>query len=183
MLKGGTFLALAHTRKNDGVDGKLVYGGTSDVIEDFDAACVLVPLNPRSDRAEKLVQFQFRKRRGRNVEETYAYDDDPELTYDVRLASVRLVEEDELACHASHEQYRSDADLIDAIRTGLGSESVQKMQLVKSVAKAVNASRSAVMKVLERYTGDDPDNHHWTFTVQARGAKVYRLHPPCGSDD
>lgn len=176
VLKGGTFLALAHTRKNEGADGQLVYGGTSDIVEDFDAACLLVPLPDRTSGGEKMVQFQFRKRRGRNFEEVYAFDDDPDLTYDVRLASVRRIDEEELIDRVSSQQYRSDAELISAIEAAIQSGEVQKMALVRAVSKKTAASRASVMAVLERYTGEDIGNHLWDFTVQARGAKVFHLH-------
>ena len=176
VLKGGSFLALAHTRKNEGVDGQLVYGGTRDIVEDFDAACLLVPLPDRTSAGEKMVQFQFRKRRGRNVEEVYAFDDDPDLTYDVRLASVRQIDEEEFIERVSSQQHRSDAELISAIEAAIKSGEVQKMALVRAVSKKTAASRASVMEVLERYTGEDLGNHLWDFTVQARGAKVFHLH-------
>lgn len=182
VLKGGTFLALAHTRKNEGADGQLVYGGTSDIVEDFDAACLLVPLPERSTKSERLVQFQFRKRRGRNVEEVYAYADDPELSYDVRLASVRLVEEEELTTQVAQEQYRSDAELIGATKTLLAEGSMQKMALVKAVAKQLGTSRRVVMEVVERYTGTQRGNHLWTYKVGQRGSKNYELLPPPDGD-
>ncbi|MAW82520.1 MAG: hypothetical protein CMI63_19975 [Parvularcula sp.] len=182
VLKGGTFLALAHTRKNEGADGQLVYGGTSDVLEDFDSASVLGALPERTSKNEKLVQFQFLKRRGRNVEEVYAYDDDPELSYDVRLASVRLVDKDELATHVSRERLRSDSDIIEEIASSLAEESVQKMALVKDVAARMGTSRRAVMVVLERYTGTQTGNHLWTYEIGERGSKNYELLPPPEGD-
>ena len=182
VLKGGTFIALAHTRKNEGADGQLVYGGTSDVPEDFDAACLLVPLPERTAKNEKLVQFQFRKRRGCNSEEIYAYDDDPNLSYEVRLASVRLVDEEELATHVSQDRLRSDSDIIEEISTSLAGGSVQKMALVKDVAARMGTSRRAVMEVLERYTGTQAGNHLWTYEIGERGSKNYELLPPPEGD-
>ncbi|WP_120717348.1 AAA family ATPase [Tsuneonella amylolytica] len=176
VLKGGTFLALAHTRKNEGPDGQLVYGGTSDVVEDFDAACLLVPLEDRTDDGLKLVQFQFRKRRGRNFEEAYGYDDDPSLNYEARYASVRLVTTDEYEEQQARQRYRSDIDLIEGISAEIAGGCAKKMALVRKVGAELGASRSQVLAVLDRYTGDDPYHHRWFYSVEARGAKVYRLH-------
>jgi hypothetical protein len=39
--KGGTFVGLAHVNKKLGADGKPVYSGTSDTIDDFDCAYLL----------------------------------------------------------------------------------------------------------------------------------------------
>lgn len=173
VLKGGTFIALAHTRKNEGADGKLVYGGTSDIVEDFDAACLLVPLKERSANDEKLVQFQFRKRRGPNVDETYAYTDAAEASWSEKLASVRLVTDDEASEYGANDA--GDTQIVAAIREAIGAGKVQKMALVREVAGKVKASRRTVMACLERYTGPDSIEHHWDFDVQERGAKVYRL--------
>ena len=40
VLKGGTVIALAHTNKKPGPDGKPVYGGTSDIVDDCDCAYI-----------------------------------------------------------------------------------------------------------------------------------------------
>jgi hypothetical protein len=174
VLKGGTFFALAHTRKNVGANGDLVYGGTSDFMEDFDAACILAPSTQRSSKDEKLVQFQFQKRRGCNVDEVYAYDDNPASTYVEKFLSVRLVQDDEGEWFY-HEF--PDADVIAAIRYFIGAGSVQKMKLVRAVAMETGMSRRSAMQVLERYTGDDPERHQWFFAIKERGAKVYQVHP------
>lgn len=178
VMKGGTFIALAHTRKNVGANGEPVYGGTSDIVEDFDAACLLVPLGQRSSKNEKLVQFQFKKRRGPNVDEYYAYDDEPECSYAERFASVRLVEDDEQDRFAAAHNQRTDLQLIDSIRDCIGSGVTQKMALVRAVAAKTGVSRRAAMTVLERYTGNDPETHHWFFAIRERGAKLYSVHPP-----
>ncbi|MEO9462239.1 MAG: AAA family ATPase [Marinomonas sp.] len=179
VMKGGTFVALAHTRKNGAPDGALIYGGTSDVMEDFDAACLLVPLPERSPRGEKVVQFQFTKRRGPNDDSGYAYDDAKELSYSQRLASVRPVEPEDLDEFAAAELHRADEDIIAAIHGCLADGIQQKMAIRNDAAARCGASRRAVITVLERYTGDDPSEHHWRYSIQERGAKVYFAHEDC----
>ena len=174
VMKGGTVIALAHTRKNPSLSGKPVYGGTSDFMEDFDAACLLVAADERSPRGEKVVQFQFQKRRGPNVDEAYAYADDPALSYFERLNSVRLVDIDEMDKYAAADRQLSDADLINTTLDCIEAGVVQKMALVREVVERSNVSRRAATQVVERYSGDDPQAHHWTFAVQERGAKVFR---------
>lgn len=174
VMKGGTVIALAHTRKNPSLSGKPVYGGTSDFMEDFDAACLLVAAAERSPKGEKVVQFQFQKRRGPNVDEAYAYADDPALSYFERLNSVRLVDIDEMDKYAAADRQLSDAELINTTLDCIEAGVVQKMTLVREVVRRSNVSRRAATQVLERYTGDDPEVHHWTFAVQERGAKVFR---------
>lgn len=177
VLAGGTFFALAHTRKNEGADGKLVYSGTTDVTEDFDGACLLVPLQERGTQGEKLVQFQFFKRRGANVDQTFAFDDDLNLSYQERLASVRLVESNELREQVSYAQFKLDEPIIQAIRITIASGISQKMSLTKAVAEKTGKSRQAVLDVVDRYTGTNPSNDLWFYTVGERGAKVFQVHP------
>ena len=177
VLAGGTFFALAHTRKNEGADGNLVYTGTTDIVEDFDATCLLVPLPERGAQGEKLVQFQFFKRRGANADQTFAFDDDLHLSYQERLASVRLVEATELREQVSYAQFKSDEPVVQVIRTTIASGIAQKMSLAKAVAVKTNKSRQAVLDVLDRYTGTNPSNDLWFYTVGERGAKVFQVHP------
>jgi predicted lactoylglutathione lyase len=176
VMKGGTVVALAHTRKNPSVTGKAVYGGTSDIVEDFDAACLLVPIIEDDRAGERTVQFQFFKRRGPNVDQSYAYAHAPALSYSERLASVRLVSDEEVEAFASEGERQSDQPVIDAITACMTSGVDQKMKLVEAASARSGASRRTVMQVLERYSGDDPSEHLWTYSVQERGAKVFRLH-------
>ena len=175
VLKGGTMIALAHTRKNASPNGQLIYGGTTDIVEDFDAACLLVPSPNPSPRGEKIVQFQFMKRRGPNVDEAYAYAPDPELSYSERLASVRSIDAEDLDKYAEVDARLADDKLITVTEACIEAGFTQKMALVREVARRTSVSRRSAMQVLERYTGDDHHQHHWDYTVRERGAKVFRL--------
>lgn len=181
VLLGGTVIALAHTRKNANPNGQLVYGGTTDIVEDFDAACLLVPLTHRTPTGEKVVQFQFVKRRGPNADEAYSYADEAELSYSERLASVRPVDPVEFDKFAEVDNRLADDKLITVFADCIENEVVQKMALVREVANRTGVSRRSAMQVLERYTGNDPELHRWDYSVRDRGAKVFRLLPetPC----
>ena len=175
VMKGGTIIALAHTRKNPSTAGKPVYGGTSDFMEDFDAACYLVPASEGASKGEKIVQFQFQKRRGPNVDEAYAYADEVDLTYFERLSSVRLVDDREVEEVRYADQTEADLQLIDAALACIRAGFIQKMELVREVARRQQVSRRIATQVVERYTGDDPQVHHWTYVVRDRGAKVFSV--------
>ncbi|MNN77944.1 hypothetical protein D3C81_1944510 [compost metagenome] len=49
------------------------------------------------------------------------------------------------------------------------------MKLADAVAERVGSPKRSVLKVIEKYTGNDPAFHLWTFSVQERGAKVFSL--------
>ena len=175
VLRGATFIGLAHTRKNLNTAGKLVHGGTTDLLEDADAVCLLVPLDARTPEGDKVVEFQFFKRRGSNRDEAYAYADDRDASYDELLASVRLVDPEHLHRIVGEAKAQSDEQVIAAVTSCIGEGIDVKMQLADAVAKRARVSTRIAIQVIERYQGDDPVTHRWTYSVQARGAKVYRL--------
>lgn len=74
VMRGGSILGLAHTTKSPNSSGKLRYAGTTDMIDDFDAAYVITPLDADEGRDEKVVLFEALKRRGDNAQNAaYAY--------------------------------------------------------------------------------------------------------------
>jgi len=43
------------------------------------------------------------------------------------------------------------------------------------VAKRAGVSKRAALQIIEKYTGDDPAQHRWNYSVLGRGAKSYAL--------
>jgi hypothetical protein len=178
VMKGGTVIALAHTNKKPGMDGRPVYGGTSDSVDDCDCAYIMWSLPPQAGSSEKIIQFENIKRRGNVVQSAaYSYSSDPAISYSELLASVQIVDDAQLAPVIQAETIRSDAGAIaaaeDCIREGINT----KMLLADAVAKRTGRSKRSAMQVVEKYTGDDPSIHRWTYSVHARGAKVFELLP------
>jgi hypothetical protein len=64
ITKGGTVIGLAHVNKNPGADGKSVYTGTTDMMDDADCAYVLDVVSTDDKTHTKIVEFENRKRRG-----------------------------------------------------------------------------------------------------------------------
>ncbi len=177
VAQGATFIGLGHTRKNPSSTGKLVHGGTTDLVEDADAACILTPLNIRTGEGEKVVQFLSIKRRGDNVDEAFAYAEGGTASYDELMASVRRVDPDKLDHFVVEAEERSDEPVIEVVIGCIAKGVVQKMALADAVGRQAKISNRAAIKVIERYQGDDPTQHRWTYSVGERGAKLYRLFP------
>jgi hypothetical protein len=174
--KGGTFLALAHTNKQTDKNGKPVPEGTADVLSDFDCAYLLDVVGTDKDTGERRISFSCVKSRGRAAGSAYfAYDPDPDLTYTERLCSIREVEGEDDKYGERYSPNDDEDDIIDAIGMCIKHGTVTKMDIVKIAAIPTHASRRAVMKVLEKYTGDDPDRHRWNYTVREHGRMVYFL--------
>lgn len=174
VLKGGTLIALAHANKNPGADGKPVYRGTTDVINDFD--CVYVLSQLQVDAGEKVVEFENKKRRG-NVPQTaaFTYSNESGLSYHELLASVKEVDASKLDEFKQIEVQQSDAELVSIVQVQITEGVTSKMRLADAVAECAGVSKRVAIKIIERYTGDDPVLHRWQFSVQERGAKVYSL--------
>ncbi len=105
----------------------------------------------------------------------YAYAGGPGISYAERLASVRLLDPAALESLQREIDDRADELVIDAIKGCINDGIVQKMALAKAAAKRAKVSVRSAMRVLERYTGEKPGNHHWTYRVKERGAKVFEL--------
>jgi hypothetical protein len=79
---------------------------------------------------------------------------------------------------------KSDVQIIEAIEGCIREGIDSKMRLVDTVAERAGCSKRSVLKVVEKYAGNDPATHRWSFSVQERGAKVFSLlERPSGSPD
>lgn len=184
-MKGGTFLALAHTNKQRGSDGKLVYAGTSDIMEDFDCAYVIDELVGAGNGRERIVEFDCTKRRG-NVAQSVAYSftTDPDASYAGLLASVQEVDPATMDGLQRQVAIRSDAVIIAAIEAVILEGITTKMELARAVGAREGLGRQSVVGIIDKYTGKDPDAHKWDFSVGERGRKVFSMlaAATCASD-
>ena len=72
----------------------------------------------------------------------------------------------------------SDAEVISAIENCINEDVNTKMKLAAAAAERSLASRRQTLKVIDKYTGNDPNIHRWSYEVRERGAKVYKLLKP-----
>lgn len=176
VLKGGTVIALAHTNKNPGADGKPVYAGVTDIVNDFDCVYILATVTKQADSNQKVVEFSNRKRRGNNLlNESFGYALERSISYEALLLSVQKVDPDAVADLKAKEELIGDDHVIQAVKTCISGGITTKMNLAIEVAKVSSVSRRAALNIIEKYTGDDIAKHHWNFTVKERGAKDYSL--------
>ncbi|WP_295207198.1 AAA family ATPase [uncultured Brevundimonas sp.] len=178
VMAGGTIIALGHTAKNRNADGTLRYQGTTDILEDFDAAYVAEAIPGSAGASEKIVRFTQEKSRADSPQEVaYAYSTEHGLTYAEKLASVRPVYPEELESSLLVAEMLDDEKVIERIR-GLicgGMASSGQDKLVRAVADDGDISRSQARRVLDRYTGTDPDKHRWSVQKGDRGKRTYSV--------
>jgi archaellum biogenesis ATPase FlaH len=170
-LKGGTVIALAHTNKYKDADGKSIYGGTSDIIADFDATYVVDVVS--NEIGIKTIEFSRKKGRGKIAESVaYRYKSDDTTSWSEILCSVEEVDPFELPALKQAAKQKADAEIVDAVKACIREGINQKMKLVKASAKSAGVSQATACRIIEKYTGESP---YWQFTVGPKGAKVFSL--------
>lgn len=179
VVKGGTLIALAHTNKNPGRDGKPIYGGTSDIIDDSDCAYTLAPVTSAADSSEKVVEFVNIKRRGNVAQNAaYGYTVESGISYNEILLSVRPVDPMQLAPMKQAEQLKSDAEVIAAVKVCILEGINTKMKLAEAAAAKAGISKRSALMLVEKYAGSDPAVHRWKYSVGERGAKIFEVLEP-----
>ncbi|HRK38281.1 MAG TPA: PriCT-2 domain-containing protein [Burkholderiaceae bacterium] len=173
-LAGGTVVALGHTNKNPGTNGKSVHAGTSDIVEDFDCAYMIEKI---SDEAGVItVQFERKKSRGSVVDKVaYQYVNTRGCTYEELLLSVTEIQPDVLDQRQVKAAMVRDDEIIQVTKTEISGGALGKMSLVANISKQTGSSRAKVLAVLDKYTGSDPAKHFWSETRRAKGEIVYSL--------
>ena len=174
--KGGSVIALAHTNKKPDSNGKPVYGGTSDIIDDCDCAYTIAKVNTEKESSQKVVEFENIKRRG-NVAQTaaYTYSLESNISYNQLLLSVTALDPNQLKPLKQAEAIKADAELISIVKACLLEGINTKMRLADAVALEAGISKRAALTVIEKYTGEDPTLYQWSFVVRERGAKVFEI--------
>ncbi len=175
-LKGGTVVALAHTNKHPGSDGKPVYSGTTDIVDDFDCAFTLATVAQMADTNQKVVEFRNIKRRGNvALSAAYSYALSRETTYPELVLSVEEIDLDHLGPIKQQAEAQSDAPVVAAVAACIAEGVNTKMLLVDTAAERSGVSKRMVLKVVEKFTGPDPALHRWQYSVGGRGAKTFAL--------
>ncbi len=175
VMKGGTVLALAHANKNPSDDGEIVYSGTTDIVDDFDAAYTLRTVGTHEEAKVRVVEFKNIKRRGSvALNAVYSFSTETSLSYNELLLSVEEVDPSQVRTIKRAAELESDTAVIEAILSSISEGTNTKMKLADAAAKRADVSKRVALKVIEKYTGSDPAVHRWTFGVQERGAKVFQ---------
>ena len=179
---GGTMILLAHTNKKRDDNGKAIFGGTSDVVDDCDCAYILDEANKAG--GVKRVLFENIKSRG-DVASQLAFDYAMGVKhYGELLNSVKMIDmaEEQKAefKQESEDQRGRDMTAINAIKEALRSGVNAKTKLV-STAKALaemngaKIGRPKIEAVLIRYAGTKhSDTCFWrTEKVDDNNATLY----------
>lgn len=178
---GGSVIMLAHVNKHRDEENKVIFSGTSDLVDDADCAYTLDILTDDKATGTRTVKFENFKCRGDvALEAVYEYNAGEGVTYQERLDSVRLVGDEER--QEVERRNRLDAMLernreaVEAIKESIKAGHTQKTALLADASERAGLSRRRISKALRDHTGNRLDEHQfWHVSVEARNAHVYQL--------
>lgn len=180
VMAGGTVVALGHTAKNPNSDGSPRYQGTTDILEDFDAVYIAQSLTSKVNADQRVAKFTRKKCRADSPETVaYGYAANDGVSYEEKLASVQLVDPDELEDYGPQHNDENEPQLmaciVKLIKEGGKEGGAGQMKLAKAAAKACGMSERAALRVLHKHTGSTPGEHLWNVQRGNRGARNYHL--------
>ena len=183
---GGTLICLAHTNKHKDADGKGIYSGTSDIVDDSDCMFVIDKLSAEGNDVSKVhtVEFTNKKARG-DVSSTamYTYVKRTGEPYSALLGSVKRIGGADIdAVKKATEKNKllaQDEEIIRAISSCISKGVVTKSELVKAAMADADASKTRVKSVIEHWTGDDYEKgHRWSYSAGDHNKFSYSLTTP-----
>jgi len=175
---GGTIITLAHTNKNRNDEGKRVFGGTSDILDDCDCGYVIDGGGPDLHDQYRAV-FEMNKSRGDVAQKvTFRFTKTKGCTYEELLSSVERLG-GKAAKDADMEEKRlSDIaaarPVVDAILLELADGELFTKEILAIVQERSIFSRNVIKKALIKWAGDDYDaGHRWTARKGESKNQVY----------
>jgi hypothetical protein len=181
---GGTIITLAHTNKNRNDEGKRVFGGTSDILDDCDCSYVIDGGGPDGHNKYRAI-FDNNKARGDVAQKVaFQYSKLDGCTYEQLLNSiVRLGKKEAKAADKENQlrkDIRVDKTTVDAILEALGDGELSTQAILSHVTEETPIGRRPAKNALIKWTGEDYDQgHRWTFRRGEKNEKLYtRLSNP-----
>jgi len=182
---GGTLICLAHTNKHKDADGKGIYAGTSDIVDDSDCVYIIDKIGVDDLTGKHVVEFTNIKARG-DVDTTasFEYTRDAGQTYQQLLDSVVRMDSQAVEVvkkkTAIEKQLELDEELIDAIRDCINEGPLPKNEMISKINKDSDFTHKQIRQVLRRYTGYNyADGARWAEAKGDKNKSIFTLlHPP-----
>lgn len=178
---GGTVIMLAHVNKHRDEDLKVIYSGTSDLVDDVDCAYTLDTVTEGVTNGLRTVKFENFKSRGDVANEVaYSYNYASGTTYHDRLGSVSEVGQtdrkhaEQIARQsAMYEKNRASVEAIkDCIRGGI----IKKTELISTAHQRSGIAKAKISRALTEHTGSNVENHQfWNLNVADKNTHIYQL--------
>lgn len=178
-VNGGTLILLAHTNKNKDKSGKLVPGGTSDVLDDTDCAFTLEVISSNSNSRQVLLS-NIKSRGAVANELSFSYSIKLGHDYYKRLQSVTIEDKAVLAkakkAKKIADDHEADRLAINAIEDTIRGGFNHKTLLLDKASADHGLSKRSVSRVLDKYIGESlAHGDLWYETFGEKNAKSYHL--------
>ena len=175
---GGTLIMLAHTNKNRDADGKVVFAGTSDVVDDCDCAFILDEVTKTDFK--KQVLFENFKSRGDvarelaftySITEKQSYKDLIDSVQPVDIATIEQAKKEKIITA----KVEKDAVAIEVITDAINQGHNKQPDLLR-YAKEAGVSDAKCRKALKDYEGEKLSNSSlWRVVHGDKNSKTYYL--------
>jgi hypothetical protein len=181
---GGTLICLAHTNKHKDQEGKSIFSGTADIVDDNDCSFIIESLGSSEEyfgTTETRVEFREIKSRGDVAEKlAFAYTKEQGAGYLALFDSVKYLDESDITkakeranIQKGHEQ---DREIIDAVTQHIRDGIVGKTELIAKVHEDAVASINKIKKTLKRWEGEDREKGHlWYCEKRDKNLTAYCL--------
>lgn len=176
----GTVIMLAHTNKHRDSDGKLIFAGTSDVVDDIDCAYMIDALEGSAQGDSRTVVFENFKSRGDVAAKvTYGYQIVKGQSYSDLMNSVCKVSDGDAQEAARRDAIKrkleANSEIIDVIIEAIGATNakVTKSTLLDA-AKEAGIPRQKANKVIREHTGTVfAEGHRWRVEKGEKNTHLY----------
>lgn len=180
--KGGSIIMLAHANKNRDNDGKIIFSGTSDIVDDVDCAYTIDVSDNISADNNKSVVFENIKSRG-DVAQTAVYQYQANASsYDELLDSVTEVNDKDAQLAKSRviiqNQLNTNKEMIDVILELISDGVTLKTDLIDRASKESGFSKRKIRNTLDAHNGKYyVDGHRWSEYKGDKAQKLYQITP------
>lgn len=178
---GGTVIMLAHTNKHRDEENKVVYSGTTDLVDDADCAYTLDVVTEEKVSGLRTVKFTNFKSRGDVASEAvYRYNYADGTSYRDRLNSVEEVGQAER--QEAEKRKRLDMMLdknrnaVEIIKECIRDGITNKTELIAQAHDRSGITKAKISAALRDHTGSTVSDHQfWHVNVKDKNAHVYQL--------
>ena len=177
---GGSVIMLAHVNKHRDADNKVIFSGTSDIVDDADCAYTLDTVTEDSFKTRTVKFENFKSRGDAASEEVYKYCAADGTMYGDRLESVTMVSDDERkqAEHTArrNQQLELNGEAIDAIKDCIREGITKKTELIAAASERAGLSKPKISRALKAHAGGSVADHEfWHVTIGDKNAHHYAL--------
>lgn len=176
--KCGTVIGLSHTNKKRAADGKPIPAGTSDFVDDADCAYIMDNIDDNNDI--RTVEFENIKSRGKVAKRAaYQYSSAEDEGYMSLLESVTPVDDAKAVALRDVAARLDDIDtpVIEAIAEYIKRGVMGKGSIAQKVVAKTGCTGRHAQRVLDKYTGTNPEEHKWHPVTGPRGVKRFAMLP------